>query len=422
MFKCSKCGRETPVWSRSCPVCCAEKTLKKQTLLSYEEKTDGQTSQDQEHLPTGFQIFDRIFDGGFLRGFVYLIHAMWGAGKTTFLLQACAYLVSLGKSVVYFSFDESAHGIRKKCNQYKLSHLPVFICENSSGVIERTLLEYKPDFVVVDSLQSLAEYEGNAIVGTLYRIRKEAQKQGFPLVVIGEERKDGTNYLGSASIGFIVDVPVKMSVGLDEDVIINTPNKNRDTDDKVSRCFFRKTPSGMIEIPENQTGYRSRHKKDAIVGLAAFIAREGNEFYDDAMTTAIISGSKKSSLTVSGMNSSKAKNLLAMLENHFLISKNSFVARSNRTEKLRDDAELACLMSILSEFLKMPIPVDTVFIGGIDNRGYLLPVEGMERRVKRAEALGYKRIIGPKANGTQLACWEEIDTIDGVKRLLGFIE
>jgi len=62
--------------------------------------------------------------------------------------------------------------------QYKLGqHLPHFVSENSPGVIERTLLEYRPDFVVVDSLQTLAEYNRDAVVGTLFRLSKEAKNK-----------------------------------------------------------------------------------------------------------------------------------------------------------------------------------------------------------------------------------------------------
>jgi len=423
MYNCIICKKATPKWSRECPVCSAEHTLEKQHQLPSNSIIEEKTSQIREHLPTGFKIFDFIFGGGFLLGFVYLIHAMRGAGKTTFLLQVCAFLVSLGKSVIFFSFDESEHGIKDKCNKYKLKHLPIFICENNPGVIDRVLLEHNPDFVVVDSLQSLTKYNNDAIVGTLYRLRKEAQKQGFALVIIGEERKDGLDYLGSTSIGHIVDVLVTMIMGLDEEIIISTPKKNRDTDDKTSRCFFRRTPYGLVEILENQTGYRSRHKENSIVGLAAFITKEGIEFTADEITVVTVNtGNEKSSLIITGMSSSKSKNLLALLESNSIINNVSFAIRANRSEKLHNDAELACLMAIKSKALGKSIPIDTVFIGGVDNRGYILPVEGMERRVRRAEALGYKRIIGPRANGTQIACWEEADTIEEILQRLGFVK
>ena len=178
MFQCRECKKNFPKWSRVCPVCSSEKSLEKQPMLPNAEKTERIAGPELEHLASGFPIFDRVFAGGFLRAFVYFIHASRGSGKTTFFLQICTFLVRLGKKVVFFSFDESLEGIRKKCLQYKLGqHLPHFVSENSPGVIERTLLEYRPDFVVVDSLQTLAEYNRDAVVGTLFRLSKEAKNK-----------------------------------------------------------------------------------------------------------------------------------------------------------------------------------------------------------------------------------------------------
>jgi DNA repair protein RadA/Sms len=421
MFICSKCEGESPVWHRFCPVCAAEKSLEKKSPPSGGDKTKMSAGQELVHLPSGFPVFDRIFQGGFLQSFVYLIHAEKGAGKTSFLLQVCSYLVFLGKSVVFFSFDESAEGIRKKCLQYELIGCqPHFVCENEPGIIRRTILEHKPDFVVIDSLQSLVQYETDEIIHILYQIRKEAQKGRFVLAVIGEARKDNKDFLGPSSIGHIVDVLVTLAAGRDGEVVISTPNKNRDTDDKTSRCFFRRTPAGLVEISESETGYLPRHHEKAVIGLAAFVARNGNDYLVDEMTAVMDRSSDRAALTIAGITHAKTKSLQMVLESNFAPLKAEFALKANRMEKNLGDAELACIVAVLSLMFEKPVPVDTVFIGGVDNRGCLLPVEGMERRVKRAKALGYKRIIGPETNGSLTAIWEEAETLKGVWKALGF--
>jgi DNA repair protein RadA/Sms len=379
------------------------------------EKFDRLASLNLVHLPSGFPVFDRVFHGGFLESFVYFTHADRGAGKTSFLLQVCAYLASLRKSVVFFSFDESLEGIQKKCRQYGLiNNMPFIVSENSPGIIDRTLSDRKPDFVVLDNLDSFAGYERNDIVKSLFHIKNSARRYKFALVVVGEERKDRTGYLGSAHIGHIVDVIVKMETGKDAEVIISTHEKNRDTDDKSCRCFFKRTPAGLVEIQESETGYLSRHSKDAEVGRVSFVTKCGNDFTIDEMTAIEDKNANRSTLTIAGMSRAKSKSLLMVILDVFVLPTVSITLRANRIEKLYYDAELASMIAALSLIFRKPVPVDTVLVGGVDNRGYLLPVDGMELRVKRAKALGYKRIIGPKANGTQIASWEEMETLKNV--------
>jgi predicted ATP-dependent serine protease len=170
--------------------------------------------------------------------------------------------------------------------------------------LEHAVLEYQPDFAVADSLQSLAGYNSKAVVNTLVRIQAVARKHRLPLIVVGEERKDRSTYLGSAHISHIVEVIMKLEKGLDDEVIISTPEKNRDTDDRTSRCFFKRTPSGLVEIAEPTTGYLPRHTREAVAGLASFVTEAGNDYAVDEVT-AIMEGKNsegaKFSLSIDGM-------------------------------------------------------------------------------------------------------------------------
>jgi DNA repair protein RadA/Sms len=418
MFVCQKCNEESPIWERTCPTCSSELSLIKKTPIIVSQNIDTQVKKS-EHLKTGFPFFDIIFKG-FLRSFVYYLSAERGAGKTTFLLQVCNYLVSAGKKVLYFSLDEGEIGIMKKCMQYKIkSDMINFFFNNNFGIVERSINQFHPDFVVLDSLQSYAQYKNEIIVSTLYRFSKEAQAQRFSAVVIGEQRKDGKDYLGSASISHIADVLMKLEKGINDEIIISTPQKNRDTDDRTSRAFFKRTLSGLVEIKECETGYKHRHNEKKIIGLASFVTNDVNKYSIDEITAVTLENNKKySSLIISGMTSSKAKNLLTVIQKIVMITDMDILLRANNMDMLHSDTELACIVAALSSVMDKPVSVDTVFIGSVDNRGYLLPVNGMEQRIKRAKALGYSRIIGPKATGSQTASWDEFETILSLKREL----
>jgi DNA repair protein RadA/Sms len=318
MFYCRNCKEKFPVWNRECTVCGNEFTIVvEKPVLRLIDNRELEVCKT-ERLPSGFTLFDKVFNGGFLRGFLYFLHAEGGAGKTTFLLQICSFLISNSMKVIYFCFDENIDGIIKKCTQYGLMNLQLHIKYDNSNInnIEAAINEYRPDFVVIDSLQSFEHYKNNDNVKPLNRIKKFSQKGNFALIVVGEERKDRKSYLGSTSIGHIVDVEIMMTIGINEEVIISTPNKNRDTDDKINRCFFKRTPNGLSEILESETGYLLRHYSEtAVIGLAAIIVKNGDDYYGDEITAAKKFSTKSIKLTITGMNNGKAQSLLAVLQN-----------------------------------------------------------------------------------------------------------
>jgi DNA repair protein RadA/Sms len=418
MFFCKICNAKSPIYKKYCPVCSGKDSMEKRIQLTEASNTVIQVT-GLEHLPSGFSFFDSVFKG-FLRTFIYFLTAKAGEGKTTFLLQVSSFLVSIGKKVLYFSFDESEAGIMKKCNQYRLNNnLPQFIFENTIGIVDRWINMLHPDFVIIDSLQSFAKYDSNSIVSSLFNFRNLVKSLNFAAIVIGEDRKDGKDYYGPTNIRYIIDVQMQLVKGDNDEVSISTPNKNRDTDDRTSRAFFKRTPTGLVEIKEYETGYLPRHSEKAKVGLASFVSKEGNEYYVDEITTVIIEKSaKKPYMSIAGMNLAKTNNLLALLQTYFTLGNIDIFLRANKTERLRSDAELACIIAVISWLNKTAISVDTVFIGGVDNGGYLLPVDGMEQQVKRAKALGYNRIIGPKASGSQTATWEEFETLESLMKAL----
>jgi len=235
--------------------------------------------------------------------------------------------------------------------------------------------------------------------------------------VIGEERKDGSTFLGSTSIGHIPDVLLKLVMGINDEVVISTPEKNRDTDDRTSRCFFKRTKEGLVELPESETGFLPRHLDKNIISRVSYVARTGNEYTVEEITAVFsCQGTETPSIRILGMSSAKSKGLQALVESICMLIGTDIMVRANNTEKLKSDSELACVLVIISLLLNLPLPVDSVFIGGVDNLGYILPVDGMEQRVKRAKGLGYQRFIGPKAMGSQNAIWEEYSTLESVMK------
>ena len=127
-FVCSNCGATFAKWAGRCENCNEWNTLTEQVVNTVEEtmaKTaiaKGQVSgkslkpdkigniipsDAKARLKTEFKDLNTVLGGGILQGSVSLLAGQPGIGKSTLLMQICAY-VSKDVPVLYISGEESA--------------------------------------------------------------------------------------------------------------------------------------------------------------------------------------------------------------------------------------------------------------------------------------------------------------------------
>lgn len=166
-----------------------------------------------EHIKTGVPGFDELFDRGIPQGCSVLIAGGAGSGKTIFCLQTLINKTSEGKKCFYMSFEESEERLIEhmegfgwnpndfiKKGKLKIQRMnPFDITRNVDALLAKQkgeLLididpvimpkEFKPDFVVIDSLTAIA----SAFIGKedSYRIYIEQLFRFF-------EKLGSTNFL-----------------------------------------------------------------------------------------------------------------------------------------------------------------------------------------------------------------------------------
>jgi DNA repair protein RadA/Sms len=82
--------------------------------------------------------------------------------------------------------------------------------------------------------------------------------------------------------------------------------------------------------------------------------------------------------------------------------------------KLEDSStDVAVALAIASSFAERPLPADTAFFGEVGLGGELRPVARSERRISEAAAMGFKRIIMPRASAG-----EDVGKKQGVEVIL----
>lgn len=161
------------------------KNSSKKKLIITKEKDKKEIKKADRFLKTGIKGFDSLFENGMgiPNGAAVLVEGGPGSGKTVFCLATANELCKLGKKCLYMSFEESEEQLIGHMKEFKwkaeefakkgLLRISRFDAIDVSRSIEALLSaakkellieiepmffpdDFKPDFVVIDSLTSIA--------------------------------------------------------------------------------------------------------------------------------------------------------------------------------------------------------------------------------------------------------------------------
>lgn len=191
-YVCSECGGTTIKWAGKCPHCGQWNTLKEfvvetgvaarfgdarsRTSIIKASKVlnlDDVQAEEVPRIVTGFSEFDRVMGGGLVPGAVSLIGGDPGIGKSTLLLQVMHRLVHEGVRALYVSGEESPGQIALRAKRLGLEPQGMrLMSEIQLENIEATLLAEKPQFVVIDSIQTLFSDQLESAPGSVTQVRE----------------------------------------------------------------------------------------------------------------------------------------------------------------------------------------------------------------------------------------------------------
>jgi DNA repair protein RadA/Sms len=420
MIKCEKCGRLSSIYQGKCPHCLTEGSLKKEPVAINYSSPDSNNLGAKEIYKTGFAGLNELLGGGLAPGRGYFLHGRPGIGKTSLLLQILAtFQESQKMKTVFFSNEETKTTIAEKNAKLGTDCTGIdFRFDNILSEIAAYIREKKPGLIILDSFQTVTSSHQSQVEGAKL-IKRLCNLYNCAFIVVGHETK-GENFAGAREIEHDLDVVIEMAQGQNGEIILKTPHKNR-TAGTGKRLILRMTSRGLVEKAGIETGFLLRHQETEAIGIAAFCTEIGGDLTVDEITVTTDRVSVKPKLSLVGAPPKQAEYLASVIMASFKDFLPAYIAKANRPAKLPQSSDLACVIATLSVFYKKPIPLDTVFMASLDASGKLLPAAGdMERMADRAVEQGYKRIIGPKAIGSQVANWEEADCLIDVWKGLGY--
>lgn len=215
-FICQSCGYESARWMGKCPGCAAWNTMTEEVEVAAPKGTRGAfqhsasvpqkatpinaiETQDEPRVETELSELNRVLGGGIVPGSLVLIGGDPGIGKSTLLLQVSAMLANSGNRVLYISGEESIRQTKLRAERLDASSSELFIyAETNLELIHHTIEDVAPDFVIVDSIQTVHHPEVTSAPGSVTQVREStaelmriAKTKNIAIFLVGHVTKEG---------------------------------------------------------------------------------------------------------------------------------------------------------------------------------------------------------------------------------------
>ena len=418
IFFCKECGYESVKWLGQCPGCKQWNTLVEATAVKKGNKIVRDKAaakptllsdisvDSQDRWSTKMKELDRVLGGGIVRGSLILVGGDPGIGKSTLLLQVCKNL-SDDKNVLYISGEESLKQIKLRAMRLGEFKNPVsMLCETDLDVIKESIKEYKPDVVVVDSIQTMYNAEVGSAPGSVSQVREStnvlmqlAKGMQITIFIVGHVTKAGV-VAGPRVLEHMVDTVLYFEGDRYASYRILRGVKNRfGSTNEIGVFEMRET--GLMEV-SNPSEYMLSGMPEGASGSVIACSIEGTRpilVEIQALVSRTNFGIPRR--TAAGTDYNRVNLLMAVLEKRAGLQIGDCDAYVNIAGgmKITEPAmDLGIVMSVASSYKNKVIDNSTVVFGEVGLAGEVRSVSLAKERIAEAQKLGFKKCIIPKSS------------------------
>lgn len=419
-FCCQECGYESPKWLGKCPGCQSwnsfveevETVSKTQGVHSSLMRTKEKPvsiihikSSEEQRIVTRNKELNRVLGGGLVPGSLLLVGGDPGIGKSTLLLQTSHDLTENGQKVLYVSGEESVRQTKLRADRLNASsELLYVLCETNLEQIEAAIDEVQPDFLVIDSIQTVYHPGVTSAPGSVSQVRectghfmRIAKIKGIATVLVGHVTKEGA-IAGPRLLEHMVDCVLYFEGERHHSYRLLRAVKNRfGATNEIG--IFEMQESGLVEVSNPSELFLSERPL-GVSGSTVVASMEGTRPVLVELQALVSSTNFPSPRRMAtGIDHNRLSLIIAVLEKRmgmFLANQDAYVNVAGGVKLDEPAVDLAIAVSIASSLREQPTqPFDVVF-GEVGLTGEVRGVSRVDQRVKEAEKLGFRRVILPE--------------------------
>ena len=429
VFFCQECGYESSKWMGQCPGCRQWNTFVEETVKPKAAAVKGVSAatssgeagspktlseivlNDEERYDTHIGELNRVLGGGLVKGSLILVGGDPGIGKSTILLQVAGNISGDKRDVLYISGEESLQQIKLRANRIGgFNENLRFMCETNLSNIEETITRFKPQVVIIDSIQTMYNESVSSAPGSVSQVREStsvllriAKSMNISIFIVGHVTKEG-QVAGPRVLEHMVDTVLYFEGDRHASYRILRAVKNRfGSTNEIG--VFEMQEKGLVEVT-NPSEFMLDGRPEGASGSIVTCSVEGTRpilIEVQALVTRTNFGFPRRQ--ANGTDYNRVNLLMAVLEKRIGLQMSDFDAYVNLAGGMKvaePSLDLGICLALVSSFKNKPISDDVIAFGEVGLSGEVRSVSMGESRVSEAKKLGFKTCIIPKALESKL--------------------
>ena len=451
VYVCQECGYETPRWLGQC-ICGAWNSFVEEKVVDVKEddarRRSGITSADgskskasklnvigsaeYRRIDTGIGELNRVLGGGIVKGSLTLISGEPGIGKSTIIIQAANHIAKTVGRVLYVSGEESEEQIKMRADRVcgEIDDNLFILAETNMENIMAVCETLKPEFVIIDSIQTMYTVDIDSAPGSVSQVRscgnllmKIGKSWSIPVFIVAHVTKNG-ELAGPKIVEHLVDCVLHFMGERNHELRIMRAFKNRfGTTSEIGA--FSMEEAGLKEIHDISASFLDSKGIKPEGSVVSAIYEGSRPVFMEIQALTVASNVGFARRTSIGIDNQRLAMLLAVLDRKAGINTISQDVYVNVVGGLKPDStsvDLGVALAVYSSVKNIRCGYRLIAFGEIGLTGELRSVSNADKIIAEASRMGYEKVIMPKKNAAKLGDKFSNCKIIGVNNIYDAIE